>query len=83
MIFAYKSRHVKALIRLSEAAGLFPNCLVLKGIQIESHPVAGGSFGDIYKGRLLDQDIAVKILKVYQKSDMDIILKVTQHASPT
>jgi hypothetical protein len=34
--------------------------LVLKGIQVDDDPVEGGSFGDVYKGRLGNQDIALK-----------------------
>lgn len=71
----YKPRHVKALIALSRAAGLYPECLVLKGIEIEGDAVAGGGFGDIYKGRLGCQEIAIKVLRIYQKSDMDKLLK--------
>ena len=73
---AYKSRHIKALIRLSRASGLYPECLVLQGINIEGDAVAGGGFGDVYKGHLQGQEIAIKILRVYQKSDMDKLLKV-------
>jgi hypothetical protein len=50
--------------------------LVLKGIQVDGDPVAGGGFGDVYKGRFRNQEIALKVLKVYQKSDMDKLLKV-------
>jgi hypothetical protein len=74
---ALKRRHVKALIRLSGATGLYPECLVLKGIEIIGDAVGGGGFADIFKGRLLDQAIAVKVLRVYQKSDMEKLLKVT------
>jgi hypothetical protein len=51
--------------------------LVLKGIEIFGDPVAGGGFGDVYKGRLRGQEIAIKVLKVYRESDMDKLLKVT------
>jgi hypothetical protein len=72
-----KRRHVKALIRLSGATGLYPECLVLEGIDIIGDAVGGGGFADIFKGRLRDEDIAVKVLKVYQKSDIQKLLKVT------
>jgi len=72
---AYKRRHVKALIRLSGATGLYPECLVLDGIEILGDAVEGGGFADIFKGRLRGQEIAVKMLKVYQKSDIEKLLK--------
>jgi hypothetical protein len=55
--------------------------LVLKGIQIEGDAIAGGGFGDVYKGCLRSQQIAVKMLRVYQKSDMDKLLKVIHYPS--
>jgi hypothetical protein len=72
---ALKRRHVKALIRLSGSTGLYPECLDLKGIKIIGDAVGGG-FADVFKGRLWDQNIAVKVLKVYQKSDIEKLLKV-------
>jgi hypothetical protein len=62
---------------LSGATGLYPECLVLEGIDIIGDAVGGGGFADIFKGRLRDEDIAVKVLKVYQKSDIQKLLKVT------
>ena len=71
-----KCHHVKALIGLSRATGLHPECLVLKGIKILGDTVAGGGFADIFKGQLWDQNIAVKMLKVYETSDIDKFLRV-------
>lgn len=71
----YKSRHVKALIKLSKLSGIVPECLVLTGIEVHGDPVAGGGFGDVYKGKYQKQEIALKVLKVYQKSDMEKLLK--------
>lgn len=73
----YKPRHIKALITLSKQSGLVPDCLILNGVEVEGHAVAAGGFGDVYKGRLKTQEIALKVLKVYQKSDMQKLLKVT------
>ena len=72
----HKPRHVKALIRLSKASGLVPECLLLKGIEVDGGPVAAGGYGDVYKGKFQGQAIGLKVLKVYQKSDMEKLLKV-------
>lgn len=73
---ADKPRHVKALTRLSQASGLYPECLVLRGVEIEGDAIAGGAFGDVHKGHFEGRNIAVKILRVYQQSDMNKLLKV-------
>src|SRR5882762_10619485 len=61
---AYRPRHVKALLKLSEASGLYPECLVLKGIEVGQQSVAVGGFGDVFKGRLYDRVVAVKALRI-------------------
>jgi hypothetical protein len=63
---AHKISHLKALIKLCRASGLCPECLVLKGVEIDFVPVAGGGYGDIYKGCFKGQQIAVKVLKIGQ-----------------
>ena len=74
---ALRRRHVQALIRLSAATGLYPECLVSEGIEINKYAVGGGGFGDVFKGRLQDQAIAVKVFKVYTKSDIERLFKAT------
>lgn len=72
----YKSRHRTALIKLSRASGLYPECLTLKELEIKGDPVAGGGFGDIYRGKLGDEEAAIKVLRVFEKSNMTKLLKV-------
>ncbi|KZP29838.1 kinase-like protein [Athelia psychrophila] len=72
---AFKQRHVKALVKLSESSGLFPTCLVLSDVTLEPDPVASGGFGEVYKGALRGHLIAVKMLKVYKSSVVARILK--------
>jgi hypothetical protein len=73
----YKSRHVKTLMKLSRASGLYPECLILKGVDMEEIPVAQGSYGDVHKGLLQGKKIAVKVLRIYQDSNRDKLLKVS------
>lgn len=71
----YKPRHVKALLKLCRASGLYPESLALKGIEMERHPVDNGGYGDVYKGQLHGRKIAIKALKVYQSSNLARLLK--------
>jgi hypothetical protein len=73
---AYKPHHVKAVMKLSMASGLYPQCLALKGIDIGEHPVARGGYGDVYMGLFHGEKIAVKALRIYQNSDIVNLLKV-------
>ena len=72
----HKPRHVKALLELSRKSGLYPQCLALRGVEMDQLPVAHGGFGDVYKGRWQGKLIGVKVMKMYQNSDTDRLLKV-------
>jgi hypothetical protein len=78
----HKPRHLKALLKLSRASGCYPECLALKGVEMEAHPVAAGSYGEVYRGLLQKKQIAVKVLKVYQDSDFVQLLKVAFRYRP-
>jgi len=68
----YQARHVKILVKLSRTSACYPDCLVLKGINITGDPVAQGGFGDVYKGWLGGQDLAIKVLRVKQRSNINM-----------
>ncbi|KAF7375734.1 Protein kinase domain-containing protein [Mycena sanguinolenta] len=69
-----RCRLFKALIRLSAASQLYPRCFPLTGLEHETL-VAGGTFGDVYIGSLRDRTVAVKIMRVFEQSDIDALLK--------
>ena len=72
-----KRRHVGALIQLSRASGLYPECMILRGIKlVGGDAVAGGGYGDVWKGSLQGQQLAVKVLKIFLKDDLTKLLKV-------
>jgi len=60
-----RPRLVKALVQLSRASHLYPECLPLRGIEMGKIAVARGRFGDVYKGCLDWMQIAVKVLRIY------------------
>ncbi|KZP29973.1 kinase-like protein [Athelia psychrophila] len=69
------SRHRQALVKLSERSQKIAECLLLEDITISENPVQGGSFGDVFRGDMAGCVIAVKVIRVYQESNMDKILK--------
>jgi len=77
---ALKHHHVKALVRLSAANGLYPECLVLEGIEIIGDAIGGGGFADIFKGRLLDQYITVKMLKQHSTISFKKKMRLFAHS---
>ncbi|KAF5361832.1 hypothetical protein D9756_002261 [Leucocoprinus leucothites] len=63
------------LRRISEASVLYPQCYVLNGIQTNSQE-GGGGFCDIYKGHFEGQDICLKVVRLYQKTETNKMLKM-------
>ncbi|KAJ7113481.1 kinase-like domain-containing protein, partial [Mycena epipterygia] len=65
----------KALLRLSRASGLHPRCFTLTGLNIIGHQVAAGGFGDIWKGLFRGQTVSVKVMRLFEDSDVAVVLK--------
>ncbi|KAJ7607029.1 kinase-like domain-containing protein [Mycena polygramma] len=74
-----RRRLFKALIRLSRDCKLYPRCYTLTDLE-QGRLVAGGTFGDVYKGLLEGQCVAVKMMRVFDESDVDTLLKVRNKA---
>lgn len=69
---------LRVLLKLSRLSGLYPECLVRDDIRlIGKDPIAAGSFGEVWKGTgSNDEVIAVKVLRVYVRSDAEKLLRV-------
>ncbi|KAJ7202185.1 kinase-like domain-containing protein [Mycena rebaudengoi] len=65
----------EALFRISDACGLHPTCFPLSRLQTIGNPIAAGGFGDIWKGLVRGQTVAVKIMRVFWDQDIPISLK--------
>ncbi|KAJ7713718.1 kinase-like domain-containing protein [Mycena olivaceomarginata] len=65
----------KALSRLSRASGLRPRCFALTELQTVGRQLAGGAFGDIWKGLFCGQAVCVKIMRVFRDDDVWLLLK--------
>ena len=73
----YKSPFLNAMLRLSSKSGIYPKVFVQNSLTIEgSYPLAGGQFGEVWKGTFQDQQVAIKILKLYVTSDVSQHVKV-------
>ncbi|KAF7330808.1 Protein kinase domain-containing protein [Mycena venus] len=71
----YRPLLSKALIRLSRECELHPTCLTLSGVERMGQQVAGGGFGDIWKGSVGGQTVAVKSMRVFRDDDVKASLK--------
>ncbi|KAJ7040994.1 hypothetical protein C8F04DRAFT_1031883 [Mycena alexandri] len=65
----------KALVQLSRASGLHPRCFSIAGLQKIGQQVAGGGFGDIWKGVVRGQVVSVKVMRIFQEQEVAAALK--------
>ncbi|KAE9399550.1 kinase-like protein [Gymnopus androsaceus JB14] len=57
----------RLLVKLSECTDIIPTSLFIKGVnRQDAFACCGGAFGDIYRARYRDQDVALKRIRVFQ-----------------
>ncbi|KAJ7472388.1 kinase-like domain-containing protein [Mycena galericulata] len=65
----------QALLRLSRKSGLHPTCFALSGSHKVEQQMAAGGFGDIWKGLVRGQSVSVKIMRLFQDTDIQAVVK--------
>ncbi|KAL0574297.1 Rho guanine nucleotide exchange factor [Marasmius crinis-equi] len=74
-----RSAICSTMIRLSKSSGFYPRCLSIENVsQIGDYPVAGGGFGDVFKGRLGKGEgrlVCLKVTRAYQVTDVERVVK--------
>ncbi|KAG6907606.1 hypothetical protein DXG01_008224 [Tephrocybe rancida] len=67
---------VVASQRLSKESGLYPVCYELMDVVQEGqHPIVAGGFADIYKGNCDGHVVALKAIREYQTTQVELLLK--------
>ncbi|TDL24388.1 kinase-like protein, partial [Rickenella mellea] len=75
-----RSTLMRALTRLAKLTACYPDSLILSGIRRTCmDPVAGGGFADIWKGHLNSNCVAMKALRIYNRSVREKALKEFCH----
>ncbi|KAJ8077717.1 Rho guanine nucleotide exchange factor [Marasmius tenuissimus] len=65
-----QSSTLKMMLRLSQHSGLYPQCLVVKDVKRPSgRPVGGGGFGDVYKEKLGEQMVCLKLPRIFEDTE--------------
>ncbi|KAJ7279584.1 kinase-like domain-containing protein [Mycena rebaudengoi] len=73
--FTSKALLSKALLKLSRKCGLHPTCFSLSELKKMGHQIAGGGFGDVWRGLVGDQTVAVKSVRIFLEEDVQAALK--------
>ncbi|KAK0464744.1 kinase-like domain-containing protein, partial [Desarmillaria tabescens] len=62
----YRTACMKCLLALSKARNIVPSSLSSRDVTREGpYPIGGGGFADIYKGRLHDTQVCLKVLRIF------------------
>ncbi|KAJ8077655.1 Rho guanine nucleotide exchange factor [Marasmius tenuissimus] len=65
-----------AVLHLSRQSEMYPKCPRINNVEkLGSYPVASGGFGDVWKGRIADEIVCLKVVKVYLASDVKQLLR--------
>ncbi|KAJ7791194.1 kinase-like domain-containing protein [Mycena olivaceomarginata] len=57
----------RLIVQLSEVSGLLPSSLAIRGVEnVSPTPLAGGNFGDIFRGEYQGGIVALKRLRLFQ-----------------
>jgi hypothetical protein len=73
-----RNEFINALLRLCQASGLYPRSLVLAGVLRSGlYPTATGSFGNVWRGTVRGEQVAVKVPRITSvESDRRKLFKV-------
>ncbi|KAF9260005.1 hypothetical protein L218DRAFT_932993 [Marasmius fiardii PR-910] len=64
------------MISLCRRSGRHPQCLTIRGVEkLGQYPVGGGAFGDVWRGKVGEQLVCLKVIRAFETSDVQQILK--------
>ncbi|KAK1216574.1 hypothetical protein PQX77_020790 [Marasmius sp. AFHP31] len=66
---------LKMTLRLSKHSGRCPTCLVIENVEKQGKRVGGGGFGDVWKGKIGEDIVCLKVIKVFFGCDVKKLTK--------
>ncbi|KAF9254683.1 kinase-like protein [Marasmius fiardii PR-910] len=71
-----RSSILKMMLKLSKNSGLCPRCLMIENVKrLGDLAIAEGGFGQVWKGKIGENAVCLKVVKIYQVSDVPKLLK--------
>ncbi|KAF7346610.1 Protein kinase domain-containing protein [Mycena sanguinolenta] len=70
-----RRRCFETLKRLSGRSGLHPRCFALPRLELVGDRVAGGGFSDVYRASLRGKNVAVKVIRAFNETDIGTAVK--------
>ncbi|KAJ8077777.1 hypothetical protein PM082_002210 [Marasmius tenuissimus] len=66
---------LKMTLRLSKRSGRCPTCFVIENVEKQGRRVGGGGFGDVWKGKIGEDIVCLKVVKGYFGDDLEKLTK--------
>ncbi|KAJ3564127.1 hypothetical protein NP233_g8497 [Leucocoprinus birnbaumii] len=66
---------LRLLYKLAKEAQVYPTQLLLKGVEMSSQPFEGGGFADVYRGKHCDDNVCVKVIRVFENRGQSQLLR--------
>ncbi|KAK1219128.1 Rho guanine nucleotide exchange factor [Marasmius sp. AFHP31] len=71
-----RSTIFKVMLNLSKKSEMYPKCLKINNVErLGSYPVAMGGFGDVWKGKIGDEIVGLKVVRACEASVVQQLLK--------
>ncbi|KAF5353499.1 hypothetical protein D9756_008127 [Leucocoprinus leucothites] len=71
----FRKHIIRALYKICKSSMLYPQCLVLRDIDVSSDREAWGGFGDIHRGWFRGESLCLKVVRTFKRSEKDAMLK--------
>ncbi|KAG6816703.1 hypothetical protein H0H87_003678 [Tephrocybe sp. NHM501043] len=71
----FRRRLIVATQRLSTSSKRYPTCYELRGVYHDQFAINSGGSADIFRGKLGHQKVALKAIRIYEKTDIEHFLK--------
>ncbi|KAJ8074843.1 hypothetical protein PM082_019168 [Marasmius tenuissimus] len=72
-----RSTLFKMMIHLSRSTNLLPKCITIQDVEMSSnHPIGGGAFGDVYKGKRRGENVCMKVLRAFRPAEVEQAIKL-------
>ncbi|KAJ8077351.1 Rho guanine nucleotide exchange factor [Marasmius tenuissimus] len=71
-----RSKICSTMVHVSKKTGFHPKCLMIEKIEVVGeHPVDGGGYADIWRGRLGQSLVCLKILRIFKEPEIQQVVK--------
>ncbi|KAL0059166.1 Rho guanine nucleotide exchange factor [Marasmius tenuissimus] len=78
-----RTKICSTMLHISKKTGFHPKCLAIENVEVVGkNPIDGGGYADIWKGRLGQSLVCLKILRIFKEPEVQQVLKLNVLITP-